>query len=162
MDSQKDSFIKLARHRFKFPLYLLKNIPSAFFSGVKVQYIDKQHSIVTIPLKWFSQNPFRSTYFACLAMAAEMSTGLLSMMCTYKRIPGISMLVIKVEGEFFKKATGLTSFICLEGKNISDTIDQCIATGQASTIRVLASGTNNKSEPIANFYFTWSFKKRSK
>jgi hypothetical protein len=26
-----------------------------------------------------SQNPFRSTYFACLSMAAEMSTGALAL-----------------------------------------------------------------------------------
>jgi hypothetical protein len=44
--------------------------------------------------------------FACLAMAAEMSTGVLAMAHVYKRKPAISMLVVKMEAEYFKKATG--------------------------------------------------------
>jgi hypothetical protein len=67
-------FLELVMHPFKFRLYLLSKLPSAFFSGVRVCYIDEEKCVVTVPYKWFSQNPFKSTYFACLGMAAEMST----------------------------------------------------------------------------------------
>lgn len=151
----------MMRHPLKFRFYLLMKLPAAFFSGVKVQYINEAHSIVTIPFKWLSQNPFKSTYFACLAMAAEMSTGILAMLNTYKRDPAISMLVTKVEGDFHKKAVGLTSFICKEGKLISDTVEQCIKLNQPRSIRVESIGTNVNGEVVAVFFITWSFKVRS-
>ena len=158
MNPQAGNFLKMIRHPMKFRLYLFSKLPAAFFSAVRVQYLNDNHSIVTVPYKWFSQNPFRSTYFACLAMAAEMSTGLLAMLNTYKREPVISMLVTKVEGEFIKKAVGLTTFICEEGKLISDTIENCIESNEATSLRIASTGTNGKGEIIAIFFITWSFK----
>ena len=57
--------------------------------------------ITSVPYKWLTQNPFRSTYFASLAMAAEMSTGILALSNVYKRNPPFSMLVIKMEASLF-------------------------------------------------------------
>ena len=46
-----------------------------------------------------------SFYLFCLSgMAAEMSTGALALTHLYKRKPAVSMLVVKVEAEYFKKA----------------------------------------------------------
>ena len=91
-------------------------------------------------------------------MAAEMSTGLLAMMNTYKSIPPVSMLVTKVEGEFFKKAQGLTSFFCDEGFLVSEVIQNCITDKQPATVKLKSTGTNGNGEVVAIFYFTWSFK----
>ncbi|MEJ7672361.1 MAG: hypothetical protein WKF59_06555 [Chitinophagaceae bacterium] len=41
-----------------------------------------------------------------LAMAAEMSTGILAMMHIYKRSHSISMLITNMEASYIKKATG--------------------------------------------------------
>jgi len=79
---------------------------------------------VSIPFKWFSQNPFRSTYFACLSMAAEMSTGALALGHLYKRKPTVSMLVVKTEGEYFKKAVGRTYFTCEDGAAIQSAVER--------------------------------------
>lgn len=54
---------------------------------------------------------FRSTYFACLAMAAEMSTGALAMAHLYHSDPPVSMLVVKLESEYFKKPWAERTFI---------------------------------------------------
>jgi hypothetical protein len=78
-------------------------------------------------------NPFRSTYFACLAMAAEMSTGSLAMAQLYKLNPPVSMLVIKVESEYFKKTTGRTSFICEDGELFQKLLKKLVATGEAGS-----------------------------
>ena len=94
MNEGTAAFIKLVKHPFKFRIFLLSRLPSAFFCGVRVREMDEQHCVVTVPYKWLSQNPFRSTYFACLSMAAEMSTGALSMAHSYKRQPPVSMLVV--------------------------------------------------------------------
>jgi len=102
MNPQAPAFIKLMKHPVKFRMFLFFKLPSAFFSGVRLRDIDVKHSIVSVPYKWFSQNPFRSTYFASLGMAAEMSTGVLALAHIYKRQPAVSMLVLKVEGSFLK------------------------------------------------------------
>ena len=151
-------FIRLMKHPVKFRLYLFAKIPSAFFSGLRVREMDPGRCVVSIPYKWFSQNPFRSTYFACLSMAAEMSTGVLAMSQIYQRQPPVSMLVVSTEANYFKKATGITYFRCIDGLTIKAAIEQAIATGQGQTIRARSLGTDQAGAEIAEFFITWSFK----
>jgi hypothetical protein len=129
MESNFQSFAKLMVHPVKFRLFLLAKLPSAYFSGVKVKSISENKCEVTVPFKWFSQNPFKSTYFACLSMAAEMSTGALAMAHLHKRNPPVSMLVVKTEAGYFKKATNKTTFTCEDGIQIKNAIDESIVTG---------------------------------
>lgn len=161
MVADKNKFIQLIRHRVKFGMFLFSKLPSAFFSGVRVQSIDEHKSVVTVPYKWFSQNPFKSTYFACLAMAAEMSTGLLGMLHTYKNLPQISMLVTGIEGIYYKKATGLATFTCADGDAIRSTIADAINTGEGRTIKAKSAGVNTEGELVAEFFITWSFKAKN-
>ena len=142
-------------------MYLLYKLPAAFFSGIKIREIDEERCVTSVPYKWLTQNPFRSTYFASLAMAAEMSTGTLALSNVYKRVPAISMLVTNMEAAYFKKATGKTYFTCENGKEISALIDEIISTGEAKKIIVQSTGIDKNGELIAEFLFTWSFKARS-
>ncbi len=150
------------KHPVKFRMFLFSKLPSAYFAGVRVKELDEKHCVATVPYKWFSQNPFRSTYFACLSMAAEMSTGAIAMAHLYKIQPPVSMLVIKVESEYFKKATGRTKFICEDGMLIEKAIEETIATGEARMVKAKSVGTNKEGEVVAEFYVTWSFKVKSK
>jgi hypothetical protein len=68
------------------------------------------------------------------------------------------MLVIKVESEYFKKATSRTSFVCEDGSLFEKAIAETIATGEARMIRAKSIGTNKEGEKVAEFYITWSFK----
>ena len=72
------------KHPVKFRMFLLTKLPSAYFTGVRIKEVDAKKCVTTVPYKWFSKNPFRSTYFASLAMAAEMSTGALALAHLYK------------------------------------------------------------------------------
>lgn len=156
--SGAEKFIQLVNHPFKFRLFLLTKLPSAYFSGVRVRSLNEEKAEVTVPYKWFSQNPFRSTYFACLAMAAELSTGLLAMMSIYHRKPAVSMLVVGLEAIYHKKATGITLFTCTDGLAIKSLVNEAIVSGEAKTIRAKSIGVNDKGELIAEFFITWSFK----
>lgn len=136
-------------------------LPSAFFSGVRVLSADENKCAVTVPYKWFSQNPFRSTYFACLAMAAEMSTGVLALAHIHKRQPSVSMLVLKIEGDFIKKATGKTIFTCEDGLVIKQTIESAIFSNEGKIVTARSYGRNTDGEVVAHFSITWSFKMKS-
>jgi hypothetical protein len=156
--SNTQSFIQLIKHPVKFRMFLFWKLPSAFFAGVRIRHINEERCRVTVPYKWFSQNPFRSTYFACLSMAAEMSTGALAMTHLHQRQPAVSMLVVKVESEYFKKATGRTIFECDDGMLIKQAIDEAVRTGEPAVVRAASVGRNEREEMIALFYITWSFK----
>ena len=158
MNSSTEKFIKMVKHPVKFRMFLFAKLPAAFFSGVRIKEIDEGRSVVSVPYKWLTQNPFRSTYFASLAMAAEMSTGVLGMMHVYKRKPLVSMLITNMEASYFKKAIGKTFFVCEDGKQIHDAIEESIATREPKSITVKSTGTNKNDEVIAAFLFTWSFK----
>lgn len=148
-------------HPFKFRIYLLRKLPAAYFSGIKVRYADEERCLVTVPYKWFSTNPFRSTYFACLSMAAEMSTGVLAMAATYGQHPPVSMLVLRIEAGFIKKATGVTTFTCDEGSRISQIVSKTMASGKSGTITVRSVGKDKADNIIADFAITWTFKAKS-
>lgn len=160
-DPDIQGFHKLVKHPLKFRLFLLTRLPAAYFSGVRVKSIDAASCAVAITYRWFNRNPFRSTYFACLAMAAEMSTGALALAFLYKRKPSVSMLVTGLEAAFVKRAIGLSVFTCAEGEAIASTIQQAIDTGEARSIRVRSTGHDKEGNEIASFWITWSFKPRS-
>ena len=72
------------------------------------------------------------------------------------------MLVVKVESEYYKKATGVTRFTCNAGNDIKQIIDEAVQSRDGRTIRVQSIGKNNSGEPVAEFWITWSFKARTK
>ena len=139
-------------------MFLFYKLPAALYSGLRVKYIDEEKCEVTVPYKWFTKNPFRSTYFACLSMAAEMSTGILAMANIYGRKPPVSMLVLKVNGDYKKKATGKTIFTCNQGILIKQTIEEAVFNKQARTISLTSTGRNEAGDVVAEFTIEWSFK----
>ena len=162
MSAKAAAFIKLMRNPLKFRLFLFTKLPAAYFAGVRVKEMDQHRCLVTVPYKWFSKNPFRSTYFACLSMAAEMSTGALAMAHIYQSDPPVSMLVVKVESEYFKKAIGNTRFVCLDGEFFEKAVAEAITTGEPRTVRAKSIGRNKDGEVVAEFYITWSIKAKPK
>jgi hypothetical protein len=72
------------------------------------------------------------------------------------------MLVLSVNGNFHKKATGVTTFRCDDGNRLREVIDEAIATGEGKVIQTSSKGTNDNGELVADFVITWSFKAKKK
>ena len=153
-----ESFLKLANDSFRCGMFLLLKLPSAFFAGVRVKEATDSSCQVTVPYWWFSTNPFKSTYFACLAMAAELSTGVMAMANIYRRNPSVSLLVVKVEANFHKKATSVTTFTCNNGIDFKLAIGRAVSTREAQIVVAKSVGLNKFNEEIATFFITWSFR----
>lgn len=160
MQASTAEFIVFARS-WRFRLYLLSRLPAAAFSGLRVRQISASECSVSVPLSWFSKNPFRSIYFACLSMAAELATGLLAMAHLHRLRPPVSMLVTRVEADFVKKATDVATFTCEEGDALRSAIAEALRTGEGRTVAVRSVGRNRAGERVAEFVFTWSFKPKS-
>lgn len=156
-----NAFIALMKHPVKFRMFLFTKVPAAFFSGLRVEDITPERCAISVPFKWFNQNPFRSTYFASLSMAAEMSTGALAMAYLYKLEQPVSMLVTSIEGKFLKKAVGKTIFTCEEGSLFAEAVERALNSNEGQTVRAHSIGVNKAGEPIAEFFVSWSFKRKS-
>lgn len=140
---------------------MFKILPMGFLSGMKITELNEETCSVTVPYKRLNKNPFNSTFWAVLGMAAEMSSGALMTMYTHKQKPSISMLVADCTAEFVKKATGVTTFTCNDGALIKAKIIEAIKTKEGQVIPTTMVGKNNAGEVIAKFSFTWTIKART-
>ncbi len=154
-------FRKLVSSNFLFKLYLLKGLPMAFIAGIKVKELTDKGASTTVKYGWVNQNPFKSMYFAVLAMAAEMSTGILLIDGTYNSKPAISMLIVKNSASYHKKAVGKITFTCLDGDLIADSIKKAKESGEGILVETKTIGKDESGDIVAEFTFTWSMKAKS-
>lgn len=152
------AFIKRLSNRFLFKLFLFYKLPLAFIARLNIVSLNTTQAQVSIPYGWLTQNPFKSTYFAALSMAAEMSTGVLGLMAIDCAEKPISMLVVNLQADFTKKAVDLSTFTCNNGQQFFDAVAHTLATGEAVTVEALSVGTNKAGEEVARFTITWSLK----
>lgn len=158
----QEAFRKKISRRSVFRLFLFRKLPLAWLAGLKLRALDGNTCTVSVPYRWLTQNPFRSIYFAAMSMAAEMSTGLLSMMAIQGNDPPLSMLVTGLEAEFIKKADTTIYFTCSDGEAIWQSVERAVKTGEGVTVRTKSEGKNSEGIVVAIFYISWSFKVRTK
>ncbi|HEX3128206.1 MAG TPA: hypothetical protein VH394_12825 [Thermoanaerobaculia bacterium] len=94
-------------------------------------------------------------------MAAEMSTGALALLEVELAPKPVSMLITGMTAEFGKKATGLTSFTCADGRALSNAVARALA-GEPNTFEAVSTGTSPDGTIVARFTFTWSFKAKER
>jgi len=136
-------------------------LPSAWWCGVRLKYIDRQKAIVTVKHKWFNQNPFKSMFWAVQGMAAEFSTGTMVIDQIKESGKNISMLVANNTANFSKKATGRITFTCEDGHLIKDALDKTIETGEGQTLWMKSVGVNEDGVVVSTFKFEWTVRLKS-
>lgn len=141
--------------------FMFSKLPLGLFAGLRVVSIDTQRCETSVPYRWRTTNPFRSTYFAAQAMAAELSTGTLALLATELAPQPVALLIIDLEATFGKKATALTTFTCEGGDDIFAAVERTLANGEPAVAKVETVGRMPDGTEVSRFHFTWSFKKRS-
>jgi hypothetical protein len=160
--SQITSFQNKIKNPFLFLLMLYKMLPLAAFTGVKMVDINTNKCTLSVKYKFLNKNPFKTTYWAVLGMCAEMSSGLLLLMHTYKLKPSVSTYVLSCEAQFVKRALGKTTFICEQGDEIVALIQQAIQSNEAQQMNCKTIAYNQEGEVVAIFNFVWGIKVRNK
>ncbi|MCB9273320.1 MAG: DUF4442 domain-containing protein [Lewinellaceae bacterium] len=145
---------------WKMRLYFFRLLPSCWFWGVRVKACSADRAVVDIPYNWRSQNPFRSTYFAALAGAAELSTGLMALIAV-QGLGRMSMLITGLEMRYYRKARGHTTFTCEAGPAIREAVRRAIESGIGQEVRVHTTGSSADGEVVCEAWFTWSFKQKA-
>ncbi len=168
MTQEKNKAVNKNQERFKrgmlsplkFKLFLIWNLPSVFFWGVRVTSLTQDSCEVTLPYSYRTKNPFRSIYFAAIAGAAELASGIL---CLF-HLQGsqkFSTLVTGVEGSFLKKADQKITFSCKEGAKIEATKELLLQPGQTANLSLSVEGRKPDGELVARFTVHWSLKVKS-
>jgi len=157
----REDFLKIAQNGWKFGLFMLFRLPLAFIAGLRLRQISTEEAQVTIRYKWLTQNPFGSLYFAALAMAAELATGVLAIMNIHKIKPTVSMLVFDMDAHFSKKAVGRITFRCQAGAEIAAAVKKAMDTQEGQTVSVKSIGTDESGDVVASFTFVWTFKQKA-
>lgn len=144
---------------WKLKLYFWAKLPTALFWGIKVKSLTPYKSVVTIPYKRKTKNPFNSIYFAAQGGAGEFCTGALCKIALEGR-GSIAILVTDFQAKFVKKATTLVTFTCEDGQAIIDTVQRAIDTGEGHKVKATATGRDESGDIVSYIYVTWSFKVR--
>lgn len=142
--------------------FLAFKLPSAYISGIRVTEITDENAVATVKHRWINQNPFQSLYWATQGMAAELVTGILMMKKIKDSGHKISMLVVKQEGSFHKKATGRITFSCEQGNAIDKVIKKAIESNEGQSLALQAKGFDQENNMVSDFEFIWSIKLKTK
>jgi len=136
--------------------FMFFKLPSAWWSGVRLKYMDETKAVASVRYGWRNQNPFKSMFWAVQGMAAELATG--AMVTAQIRETGkrISMLVQNNTANFSKKATGRITFTCEDGHLIKEALEKTIATGEGQTIWMKSVGVNKEGVVVSTFNFEWT------
>ena len=153
--------MQIVKSPLRLKLFFLKRLPMAFMAGLRVPHVDEEQASVSVSMGYLTKNPFRSIYFACLAMAAELSTGILAMNAIEQSGHKFSVLVVGLEAEFTKKAVGEITFQSKDGGAMISTVQQCLEKNEAGKCTATSIGTNEAGETVAEFTITWSFKPKT-
>lgn len=145
---------------WKLRAFMGAKLPLALFAGLQVVELTADACAVTVPYRWRTQNPFRSTYFAAQSMAAEMSTGALGLVLVQGASQPVSMLIVSLTAEFSKKADRTVTFRCEDGPAVAAAVDHTLRTGEPVTVTATSVGTLPDGVVASRFTFTWSFKRR--
>ncbi len=150
-----------APSNFKVNLFTFFKLPSAWWCGVRLKYMDGTKAVVTVKHRWFNQNPFNSMFWAVQGMAAEFSTGIMVTTAIQQTGKKISMLVQNNNANFSKKATGRITFTCEDGHLIAEALKKTIETGEGQTIWMKSVGVNSDNTVVSTFNFEWTVRLKS-
>ena len=148
-------------NQLKYTFFLFFQLPSAFFCGVRLKYLDSFKSIVSINHSWFNKNPFKSIFWAAQGMAAELTTGSLIKNAIKESGVNVSYLVVENKSSFYKKATGKIIFECNQGKELQDLFNSFDKDNNKAIIELKSIGTDSNNIKVSEFSFSWSLMVRS-
>jgi hypothetical protein len=141
--------------------YFLAKLPLALMARLRMKELNAKRCAVTVPYGWRTTNPFKSTYFAAQAMAAELSTGALVMLAAQTAPVPVAMLIVSMTATFEKKATETLTFACEGGDEAFAAVRETLATGEGVPVELRSVGRLPDGTVAATFTFTWSVKKRA-
>ena len=93
-------------------------------------------------------------------MGAELSSASMVALAVEGHKPSFAYIVTKMKSQYFKKATGTTTFTCNDGDKIFSAVNKALKTKEGVEIEAKSTGTLEDGTIVSEFHFTWSIKQR--
>lgn len=145
------------RGALKFRLFSALSMPAARFAGLRMDRIDDEVCMTSIPGGWRSRNPFKTMYWAVQGMGAELATGAPPFAISRAMPEKLRMFVIGTEATFTKRAKGRITFTCNEVSAVRDAIEQSMDTGESIDCDLKSVGRDASGDIVSEWVFKWNF-----
>jgi len=145
------------RGALKFRLFSALSMPAARFAGLRMDRIDDEVCMTSIPGGWRSRNPFKTMYWAVQGMGAELATGAPPFAMSRAMPEKLRMFVIGTEATFTKRAKGRITFTCDEVSAVRDAIEQSMNTGESIDCDLKSVGRDASGDIVSEWVFKWNF-----
>ena len=141
----------------RFLLWTFIKFPASRFAGLRMDKLDAESCVVSIPGGWRSQNPFSSMYWAVQGMGAELSTGGYPLALVSSMPERTRTLVAGQESKFTKKAKGRITFTCEDGHLARAAIEESIEIGKPVNVDLTSVGRDSSGDIVSEWVFKWNF-----
>ena len=141
----------------RFKLWSLFKFPASRFAGLRIDKLDSESCVVSVPGGWRTQNPFKSMYWAVQGMGAELSTGGYALAVVNSLGRRARTLVAAQESKFRKKAVGEITFSCEDGVLARKAVETSIQTGSPVSVELKSTGRDAAGDVVSEWVFKWSF-----
>ena len=141
----------------KFRLFSLVSMPAARFAGLRIDRLDENSCVTSIPGGWRSQNPFKTMYWAVQGMGAELATGAAPFTMSRAMTNKLRMFVVGTEATFTKRAKGRISFTCEDVNAAREAIESSSSTGESVECEMKSIGTDSSGDIVSEWIFKWNF-----
>ena len=141
----------------RFKLWSFLKFPASRFAGLRVDKLDAESCVISVPGGWRTQNPFNSMYWAVQGMGAELSTGGYALAIVKSLGVKTRTLVAAQESTFRKKAKGRITFTCEDGELARTAVEDSIQTGNPVSVELKSTGRDSSGDVVSEWSFQWSF-----
>ena len=156
-DSKLATEYRGLRGPVKFRLFSLVSMPAARFAGLRLDLLDDEICITSIPGGWRSQNPFKTMYWAVQGMGAELATGAAPFAMSRAMSEKLRMFVVGTAATFGKRAKGRIKFTCDGVSTARDAIEQSRVSGESGECDLKSVGRDSSGDVVSEWVFKWNF-----
>ena len=130
----------------------------------RVVSLDTEKVVVRVPLNRITKNHFKSMYFGALSIGADLAGGFMAFYFARLTDTPVSLVFSYVSGSFHRMPDSAVLFVCENGQQILDMLDETASSGERITrpvaVRAYLEGEEPGAEPVATFELGLSLKRR--
>lgn len=160
LNPKQQRFAKGFLHGAKQRFFFFTQLPMALLAGVRLQELDAERAVATVPFRYVTKNPFKSMYFAVQSMAAELSTAAPALLAIKGCDFDVVLIIVNNSATYTKKAKTKITFTCNDYAQYERALANLKKAGDTAEVTATTIGRNADGEVVSEFTFTWSFKRR--
>ena len=145
------------QRRIPIAAFMAMKMPAGAFVGLRVESVNNDRTVVSVPGGRRTQNPFGTMYWAVQGMAAELATAVIPTCISRSTAMKLRMFVVGTEATFGRKAYGRCYFTCDDTKKVIAAFDQSLQTGQSVDCELTVTGRDADQEIVSEWVFRWNF-----